>query len=158
MTDARADVPRLPFGNMRFRVEIDGIAGSGALEVIFPEARLANKTRPPGAVQYGPLIVKRGLTASRDWYEWWNAARQARQAPKRSVRIMLLDAAGADAAGWLFRDAAPVAYPLSPLSALGHEPVVETLELAVGHFEAIGGTPARETARSAGRRGRRRPG
>ena len=86
MSDARAEAPRLPLGNMRFRVEIAGIAGSGALEVVFPEARLATKTRP-GAARYGPLIVKRGLTGSRDWYEWWDAARQARQAPKRSVRM-----------------------------------------------------------------------
>jgi hypothetical protein len=116
MNAARGAAPRQPFGNMRFRLEIDGLPGSGATEVLFPEARLLPGARKAGAAQYGPLIVKRGLTASRDWHEWWDAARR----------------------GWLFEGAAPVAYHLSPLNALGNEPVIETLELSVESFAAIG--------------------
>ena len=126
-----------PFGNMRFRVEIEGVPGGGAVEVIFPEARLAPKGRR-GGVQYGPLIVRRGLTLSGSWYEWWDAARRGKRPPTRAVRVTLLRADGSDAGGWLFRDAAPVAYHLSPLNALGNEAVIETLELSVRHFEAIG--------------------
>jgi phage tail-like protein len=148
MTDPRADAPRRPFGNMRFRTEIEGMAGTGAVAVTLPEARIVAGSRQPGAVRYGALIVKRGLTASRDWYEWWAEARGAKRPPTRSVRIVLLDDAGAEVGGWLFRDAAPVAYQLSPLDALGNEPVMETLELAVGHFETVGGTPARRFSRS----------
>jgi len=142
MTEGRRDAPRLPLGNMRFRLEIEGLPGSGAVEVIFPEARLAGGRRKAGAVQYGSLIVKRGLTVSRDWYDWWDAARRGKRPPKKTARVTLLDAAGADAGGWLFRDATPVTYQLSPLNALGNEPVIETLELAVGHFEADRGAPA----------------
>ena len=87
---------------MRFRLEIDGLPESGALEVIFPEARLAPRARKAGAAQYGALIVKRGLTASRDWYGWWDAARREKQAPRRAVRVTLLDGGGAAAAAWLF--------------------------------------------------------
>ena len=130
--------PRLPFGNMRFRLEIDGLPESGALEVIFPEARLLSRGRKAGAAQYGALIVKRGLTASRDWQGWWDAARRNKRAPRRRVRVTLLDDGGVPAAAWEFGDAAPVAYQLSPLNALGNEVVTETLELSVGSFEAIG--------------------
>ena len=137
MTAVRAEAPRSPFANMRFRVEIDGMAGTGALEVIFPEARIVAQPPKPGAVRYGALIVKRGLTTARDWYEWWDAARSARRPPKRPVRILLLDEAGIETGGWRFEETTPVAYQLSPLNALGNEPVIETLELAVGRFEAL---------------------
>jgi T4-like virus tail tube protein gp19 len=141
MTDARADAVRAPLGNMRFRLEIEGLPGTGAVEVILPEARIAAGPRKTGAVQYGRLIVKRGLTLSRDWYDWWDAARRDRRPPRKTVRVMLLDAAGADAGGWLYRDAVPVAYQLSPLNALGNEPAIESLELSVGDFAADRGAP-----------------
>ncbi|HJQ59122.1 MAG TPA: phage tail protein [Vineibacter sp.] len=138
MTGARGQPPT-PLGNMHFRLEIDGIAGGGAVEIILPEARIA----PTRRVRYGPLIVRRGLTLARDWYEWWDAARRGRRPPRRSLRIVLLDSAGGDTAVWMYRDALPVAYHLSPLNALGNEAVLETLELSVGNFEAApGGTNA----------------
>jgi len=148
MTEGRRDAPRLPLGNMRFRVEIEGLPGSGAVEVFFPEARIAGGARKARTAHYGSLIVRRGLTVSRDWYDWWDAARRGKRPPKKTVRIMLLDAAGDDASGWLFKDAAPVAYQLSPLNALGNEPVIETLELAVGHFAADSGAPGGSDGRN----------
>jgi phage tail-like protein len=124
-----------PFANARFRVEIEGVPASGAVEVIFPEARILGRRRNGARVQYGNLIVRRGLTASPDWYGWWDAARRGRRATKRVVRVALLTADGRDARVWLFRQTAPVAYRLSQLNALGNEAVLETLELSIGHFE-----------------------
>ena len=136
MSTPRGPGPRLPFGNMRFRLEIDMMAEGGATEVIFPEGRLQPRRRKAGEAQYGPLIIKRGLTASRDWHGWWDAARRENRAPRRNVRVMLLDDSGATVAAWLFGDAVPVSYQLSPLNALGNEAVIETLELSVGSMEA----------------------
>ena len=153
MTDERRQAPPLPFGNMRFRVEIEGLPGGGAVEVIFPEARIAARRGKGGAVVYGPLILRRGLTQARDWHEWWDATRRGKRPPKRSVRIMLLDGAGADAVGWLIKDALPVAYSLSPLNALGNAPVIETLELSVGGLQALdSGHASREGTNARGRR------
>lgn len=143
MNAARGPGPRLPFGNMRFRLKIDGLPESGALEVIFPEARLLPRGRKAGTAQYGALIVKRGLTASRDWYGWWDGARRDKLMPRRTVRVTLLEDDGVPAAAWEFGDASPVAYQLSPLNALGNEAVIETLELSVGSFEAAGGSRKR---------------
>ena len=134
--------PRMPFGNMRFRVEIEGFPGAGAVEVIFPEGRIAARARKAGAVVYGPLIVRRGLTSCGDWYQWWDEARRGQRPPRRAVRIVLQDGGGADAAAWLFSKAVPVAYHLSPLNALGNEVVIETLEMSVGAFEAVHGGSA----------------
>jgi phage tail-like protein len=131
-----------PLGNMCFRVEIDGMQGTGATEVIFPEGRLAPRktgSSTQASVLYGPLILRKGLTASSEWYAWWDEARRplrSRKKQGRTVRVTLLDTSGVSISGWQFTDVNPVAYQLSPLNALGNEPVFETLELSVGGFSA----------------------
>src|SRR5262245_36719993 len=152
MTGTASEGLRQPFGNMRFRVEIDGLPGGAALEVIFPEARLSGQ-RGKRTVRFGSLIIKRGLTRSTDWYDWWDAARRAQRPPRRSLRVTLLDSGGRDASAWHFGDAAPVAYQLSPLNALGNEAVTETLELSVGSFAAYSGATAAPGRSRSRRRG-----
>ena len=127
---------REPFGNMRFRVEIEGLQETGASEVIFPEARLAIGPRRSRLVRYGTLTLRRGVTRSQEWYEWWDHARTARTLRKRAIAVVLIDERGADVTRWIFDDARPCGYSLSNLNALGNEPLVETLELAVGGFTA----------------------
>jgi phage tail-like protein len=127
---------REPFGNMRFRVEIEGLQETGASEVIFPEARLAAGPRKSRVVQYGTLTLKRGVTRSPEWYEWWDHARTSRTSRKRAIAVVLIDERGADVTRWIFDDARPCGYSLSNLNALGNEPLIETIELTVGGFTA----------------------
>lgn len=127
---------REPFGNMRFRVEIEGLQETGASEVIFPEARLAAGPRKSRVVQYGTLTLRRGVTRSPEWYEWWDHARTSRTLRKRAIAVVLIDERGTDVTRWIFDDARPCSYSLSNLNALGNEPLIETLELAVGGFTA----------------------
>lgn len=156
MTRGQDGTVRLPFGNMRFRVEIDGISGGGAFEVVFPEARIAGRGRNGRRELYGPLILRRGLTAACDWYDWWDTARRARTPASRFVCIVLLDSEGADAMRWRFRGALPVAYHLSPLQALGDAPVIESLELSIAGFTADDEAPRQSAGDlSRSRRGRR---
>jgi phage tail-like protein len=146
------DDRREPFTNMRFRVEIDSMQGTGAVAVIFPEARIVLGPRKAIVTQYGSLILKRGLTRSGEWYEWWDAARKSsgqssngqskkgqskRRRLQKNVRVILIDSQAADANQWLFSDTTPVAYHVSSLNALGNEPLIETLELSVGDFRAV---------------------
>jgi len=131
-----------PFTNVRFRVEIDAMQSTGAVEVVFPEARIIRGSRKASVARYGNLILKRGLTRSGEWYEWWDAARQShRQLKKgrlkRNVRVILIDARGADGNQWTFTDAQPLGYHVSSLNALGSEPLIETLELTIGSFKAV---------------------
>lgn len=127
---------REPFVNARFRVEIEGLSGTGATEVIFPEARIIEGRRKTRAVQYTNLTLRRGLTSSNEWYHWWDRARASARAGRKTVSVVLIDAARRDVLRWTFLDAVPIAYAVSPLHALGNEPVIETLELAVAGFRA----------------------
>ena len=125
---------REPFGNMHFRVEIEGLPETGAVEVIFPDARIGTAANRKRRVDYGSLVLRRGVTRARDWYDWWEHARQVRARRKRKVAVILLDAQGADVHRWIFDASEPRAYSLSSLHAMGNAPLIETLELAVGSF------------------------
>ena len=130
--------PPEPLTGASFRVEIDGLLDVGAIEVVLPEARIVTERRKR-LVRYGSLTLRRALTASKDWYEWWDHARRPEVRPRdvrRTVRVTLRDRFQTDAVRWTFLAAEPTAYSLSPLHALVGAPVIETLELSVGGFEA----------------------
>lgn len=127
-----------PLTGARFRVEIDGLAGVAAVEVVFPEARIVT-ARGKRLVRYGPLTLRRALTASTDWYRWWDSARRPRARARdvrRTVRVILIDRLDADVNRWTFPAAEPMAYTISPLNALLSAPPIETIELSVGGFDA----------------------
>lgn len=132
---------REPLGNMRFRVEIEGARDLGAVEVIFPEARIETGVRGARVVRYGPLLLRRGVTASTEWYDWWDSARQTRRPSPRDVLVTLMERSGADARSWAFTHCLPVAYHLSPLDALGNSILIEMLEVSVSGFEATVAAP-----------------
>ena len=129
----------LPFGNMRFRIDIDAVTSASVCEVQFPEARIvaraARGKRAP-QVRYGPVILRRGLTRADDWYRWWNAAREGRRQVPRVATVTLIDERGMPGTCWTFTAARPVAYQVSNLQALGNALLTETLELAIGGFTA----------------------
>ncbi|HTO43275.1 MAG TPA: phage tail protein [Burkholderiales bacterium] len=122
--------------NLRFRVAIEGLSSTGAVEVVFPTARITAQRRTRHALQLDPLVIRRGLTLSTEWYDWWNQARRSTRAPRREVQIILLDASGIDALRWVYPDSTPLSYSLSPLNALVGQAMIESLELRVGGFAA----------------------
>src|SRR5262249_36193048 len=153
---------REPLLNARFRVEIAGVPSPGVVEVILPEARIsATRGRTP-AVQYGALTLRRAMTASNEWYRWWDQARRSPRDATRPLAVVLTDRFDADVSRWSFSSAVPSAYAVSPLNAVRGELLIETLELSVdsltvtfGADETSGATDAARSRRS---RPRRSPG
>jgi len=126
----------LPFTNLRFAVGIEGLDSTRAVEVVFPTARIVSLPRKRQAVQFDNLVIRRGLTQSIEWYDWWNQARRSTRAiPRRLVTVVLQNANGAEGMRWLFPDSVPLSYSLSPLNALVGAAVIESLELHVGGFD-----------------------
>ena len=134
---------RDPLGNMRFRLEIDRMQRTGALEVVFPEARIVRTQRKARSTDYGTLSIRRGVTASGEWFDWWDQSRRSKTALKRNVAVILLDERGNDVNRWLFVDATPLGYRVSNLNALGDEVLIETLELSVEDLKASFGSRSR---------------
>lgn len=132
---ALAEAP-LPFANLRFAVGIEGLQSTGAVEVIFPSARIVTLPRKRREVQFDSLVIRRGLTQSTEWYDWWNQARRStRDSSRRRVTVVVQKSNGAEGVRWFFPDSVPVSYSLSPLNALVGATVIESLELRVGGFE-----------------------
>lgn len=126
----------LPFTNLRFAVGIEGLESTRAVEVVLPTARIVTMPRKRRAVQFDSLVIRRGLTRSTEWYDWWNQARRsARTIPRRLVTVVLQNASGDEGMRWLFPDSVPLNYSLSPLNALVGAAVIESLELQVEGFE-----------------------
>ena len=142
MARARRD----PFPGFRFVVEIDGVPTAafkevsgldGSIDVIeYREgADVSAATRKiPGLAKYANVVLSRGLTDSRDLYDWWNAIVSGK-ADRRAASIVLLDAERNPVRRWGLREAWPARYAVSTLDAATSGVVVETLELAHEGFD-----------------------
>ena len=125
-----------PLTGARFRVEVDGLERSGAMEVVLPEGRIFEEPGPVREVRFGRLVLRRGMLAASDWYEWWAGARRSASNSLRRVTIVLTDQGGDDVQRWILADAVPTAYAVSPLSAASGQLLIETLELTVADMTA----------------------
>jgi phage tail-like protein len=140
-------IPAIPTAhpNHRFRVEIDGVANLDFSEVILPEARTdvveyreggnVSPRKISGPVHYSNLVLRRGVTASNDLFNWWKTVADG-QMSRRNMAVILLDEQRNEVKRWNLHDAWPTHYLVSPLIAHGGETVVtEALECAVDRFE-----------------------
>lgn len=132
---------RDPFKSYSFLVEIDGIASAGfkgvsglAAETEVVEYRegsdpVSSSRKLPGRVKYPNVTLKRGLTASRDLWEWWRTAADG-PVQRRNVAIVLLDDSRTPVLRWLLRNAWIARIETSELDASKNEIAIETVELA----------------------------
>jgi conserved hypothetical phage tail region protein len=137
---------RDPYGNYRFRVEISGITQAGFSEVNIPESASevvehregtdpTSVRKQAGLTSYGNLVLKWGLTASMELYNWRKSIEQGKlSTSRRNISVVLLDEEGNDAARWEFTNAWPSKYKAPDLNAKGNDIAIETLEIV---FESI---------------------
>jgi phage tail-like protein len=137
---------RDPFKNYSFLVEIDGIASSAfksvsglAAEAEVIEYRegsdpLSSPRKLPGRVRYPNVKLSRGLTTSRDLWDWWEAAVTG-TALRRNVAITLLDDSRTPVLRWLLHDAWVAKFEAPEFDAGKNEVAIETIELAHERLE-----------------------
>jgi phage tail-like protein len=135
-----------PFKDYSFLVEIDGTAQaafsevsglSGAAEVIeYREgADIATSTRKlPGRIAYDNVTLRRGITTSRELYDWWRTVVTGNP-ERRDVPIVLLDDSRTEVLRWILRDAWVAKFEVGPLKAKGNDVLIEAIELAHEGFE-----------------------
>lgn len=132
---------RDPFKSYSFLVEIDGIASAAftsvsglgaAAEVIeYREGSdpVSSSRKLPGRVKYPNVTLKRGITASRELWEWWQTVADG-PVQRRNVAIVLLDDSRTPVLRWLLRNAWVARIETSELDASTNEIAIETVELA----------------------------
>jgi len=141
MSPARQD----PYRNFNFVVEIDGIVAAGFSEVSMPAASAdvieyregGNPSvvrKLPGRIHFGNLMLRRGITASDELYNWWKTVLDG-QTIRRNMAVILMDEARNPVKRWVFREAWPARYQPSGLDARGREVALETVEIVFEGME-----------------------
>lgn len=136
-----------PYRNFNFRVEIDGIThagfsdctGLGASTDPIEYREGGHEMTPrklPGQTKYNNIVLKWGLTDSRELYDWYRDVTKGK-IERRSGSIILVDLEGNDKARWNFFEAWPTKWTGSDFSAKGTDVAIETLELAHEKIERV---------------------
>lgn len=130
-----------PYRNFNFHVEIHGVTQAGFTDcsglgsTTDPiEYREGGKNRTlhklPGQTKYPNIVLKRGLTDSRDLYDWYDAVVKGK-VRRFDGSIVVYDVDGVtEKVRWNFFNAWPTKWDGPDFSAKGNEVAIETLELA----------------------------
>jgi phage tail-like protein len=133
--------PRIdPFENFRFRVEIEGIVQAGFTECTGLGSHIevveyregtdnTNAVRKlPGRVTYPDIVLKWGVTTSRDLYNWHPAVING-QLQRRSGSIVLLGVERREVLRWNFSGAWPSKWDGPTLNAMSNDVAIESLTI-----------------------------
>ena len=133
-----------PYKNFNFRVEIDNVQVAGfsecsglSSEVSIVEYREGSDhlvRKLPGQRKFGNITLKRGITDSRELYDWHLNILNG-VSDRRSGAIILMDDARNDKVRWRFFEAFPQKYEGPLLNAKGNEVAIETLTLCCERLE-----------------------
>jgi len=84
----------------------------------------------PGPVSFATVILKRGMTTTRDAFKWFQLVAGGAYAYRLSAEIQMQDAAGEAVVTWSLDHCMPVKFKASDLNAKGSDIGVEELHLA----------------------------
>ena len=128
-----------PLTNFRFLVEIDGIQQAAFMEctglgshievVDYREGSEPPTVRKiPGKVTYPDIVLKWGVTTSRDLYNWHLAVING-QIQRKNGSVILLAADGSEAVRWNFTNAWPSKWDGPTLNAMSNDVAIESLTI-----------------------------
>lgn len=138
-----------PYRNIRFLLELDGIAQGGFATCHIPECRTdviryREGNDPPtsrklaGLNRFGRLVLDSGVTDSMELYEWHELVTQGQvDEARRDAAVVLLDREGNTAARWALDEAWPARYDAPRLDARGEDVAIETLEIVCEGLERV---------------------
>ncbi|MCL1905411.1 MAG: phage tail protein [Clostridiales bacterium] len=134
-----------PYRNFRFLLEIDQIVQAGfsdcsglgsSIEVVqYREGGdPATVRKLTGKVNYSDIVLKWGVTDSREMYDWHFNAVQGN--PKRkNCSVLLMGEDGEEKVRWNFYEAWPSAWKGPDFSGLGKDVAIESLTLVCERIE-----------------------
>jgi phage tail-like protein len=139
-----------PYRNIRFLLEIDGVARAGFAECRQPESgtdviEYREGTDPPtvrqlaGLNRYGRVVLRTGVTDdSIELFEWRKLVEQGKvDDARRPAAVVLLDREGETGARWELRNVWPATYRAPRLDATGEDVAIESLDLVCEGFERV---------------------
>jgi phage tail-like protein len=132
--------PNDPYRNFNFLVEIDGITQAGFAEctgfgasndpIEYREGGENTTVRKlPGVTKYSNIVLKWGLTDSRELYDWFRDITQGK-VERKNGSVILLDLDGSEKVRWNFVRGWPTKWDGPDFNAKGTDVAIETLEIA----------------------------
>lgn len=129
-----------PYKVFQFVVEINGTQVGGFSDVSGLESRTEFDEYREGGVneyvhkiaketRYPNLTLKRGITDSTEFWDWHQQIVEG-DIQRKTVSVILMNSQREEKWRWVFRDAYPVKWNGSDLSATANTVVVESIELA----------------------------
>lgn len=128
-----------PLPDFRFLVEIDGIQQAAFMEcsglgshvevVEYREGGEPSVVRKlPGKTVYPDIVLKWGVTQSRELYDWHLAVIQGKL-QRKSGSVVLLDRDGTEKVRWNFSEAWPSRWDGPTLNAMSNDVAIESLTI-----------------------------
>jgi phage tail-like protein len=136
-----------PFPNFNFLVELDGITRAAfhdcsgfesSVEVIeYSEGGSLSSMKLPGRVKYANIMLKRGMTADLELYNWHLSVVQG-QTVRKNGSIMLMDRTGGNLlARWDFTQAWPTKCSGPDLNAEDNKVAFDNYEIVCTTLQRV---------------------
>ncbi len=110
--------------------EVSGLESSMEPKVIKEGGRNWGAIQRAGKTTFSTLILKRGMTSTRDLWNWYEYVGTGKYAHRLDVVITLFDTSGQSVLAWQLSNALPVKFKAADLNAKGTDVAIEELHLA----------------------------
>ena len=110
--------------------EVTGLEATMEPKVIKVGGSNYGAVQRAGPVTFGTVVLKRGMSETRDLWDWFQKVAAGGYASRMQVEIEMRDPADRPAVRWQLRSALPVKFKAADLNAKGSEIGIEELHLA----------------------------
>lgn len=110
--------------------ECTGLEATMEPKVIKEGGRNYGAVQRAGPVTFATLILKRGMTTTRDLWKWFELVSGGAYAYRLAATVTLQNVAGEPVVAWDLRKALPVKFKAADLNAKGADVGIEELHLA----------------------------
>jgi len=110
--------------------ECTGLEATMEPKVIKEGGRNYGVIQRTGPVTFATVVLKRGMTTTRDLYKWFELVGNGSYAYRLAAIITMFDRSGAGKLSWRLEKAIPVKFKASDLNAKSTEVGIEELHLA----------------------------
>lgn len=110
--------------------ECSGLEASMAPKVINEGGRNWGVAQRCGQVVFGTVVLKRGITTTKDLWAWFELVGKGAYAHRMNAQITMFDHAGQGVMAWSLVNALPIKFKTADLNAKAADVAVEELHLA----------------------------
>lgn len=118
--------------------ECTGLEATMEPKVIKEGGRNYGAAQRNGPVTFATVILKRGMTTTRDLWEWFQLVAGGAYSVRMSAEIQMRDTTGKTVLTWGLKRALPVKFKAADLNARGTEVGIEELHLAHEGLQLLG--------------------